>query len=61
MTPIKFEIPEEDKERVADVVSYTIDTCTSFGFYPCISRGIKEAYRIGYESGYLLGLAKGKL
>ena len=58
MTPIKFEIPEEDKERVADVVS---DTCIGFGFYPCISRGIKEAYRIGYESGYLLGLAKGKL
>jgi hypothetical protein len=44
-----FEIHEDDKERLKDLESETIDSCVSFGFDPIIGRGIREAYRVGYE------------
>ena len=52
----KFEILEEDKEQVSDIISDTIETCFAFGFDPTIGRGVREAYRVGYERGYGRGL-----
>ena len=56
MTKAKFEIPEDDKEEVSDIISDTTESCIAFGFDMSIGRGIREAYRIGYERGLEYGL-----
>jgi hypothetical protein len=55
MTTGKFKIPEDDKERVDDIISDTTEGCIAFGFDMSISGGIREAYRVGYESGQKVG------